>query len=377
VIIHRNLWLKGGHPGISLPLFLFIEFLLWLRWVSFECWRCSWRAVMRRGKAVAELDGIGGAAQLGYLLYFGLCHCIPPAEVYAFSLYRSKSKQELWDYVFIHETQAFHRWSSVRSGEKPESLAMIQDKLYLTEFLEARGVPMAPVLGVVSRGETFDPEQYLGTTSRIFCKPRHGSASRDTFVIERRGEETAVFTVKRGVKTQHTSYDCLKKAMNMKDFLIQPFLDNHPDFAVLCPTEDVVTMRVITEIHPIRGMRCYCATLEIPNDTPDGVMRGHTILPIEHSSGQAMRFPRLLSPPAQARHDAVYDRIGNHVVPFWETIMKSAILAHKCFTDVRAIAWDYVVTPTGPVMLEGNTGWGATTPQMLCGGLLQNETVTG
>lgn len=254
---------------------------------------------------------------------------------------------------------------------------MLRDKFRLSKFLEARGVPMAPVLGVVSRGETFEPERHMGMRSRIFCKPCHGSASRDTFVIERREEETAVFTVKHGVKAQRTSYDCLKKAMNMNDFLIQPFLDNHPDFAVLCPTEDVVTIRVITEIHPLRGMECYSATLEIPNDTPDGAMKGHTILPIEHSTGLVMRFPRFLSPPAQARHDAVYDRIGNHTVPFWDTIMKSTIQAHKCFSDVRAIAWDYVVTPSGPVMLEGNTGWGATTQQVLYGGLLRNETGTG
>lgn len=99
----------GRHPRIPLPLFLIMELQLWLRWVLFPCWRSCWRAVKLRGKAVAEQEGLGRLAQLEYLLYLGLCHCIPPAEVHAFRLYRDKSKQEFWDYVFIHEIQAFHR----------------------------------------------------------------------------------------------------------------------------------------------------------------------------------------------------------------------------------------------------------------------------
>jgi len=374
--IHRHLWLMGRHPRIPLPLFLFLELLIWLRWVLFACWRVSWRAVMLRGKAVAEQDGIGRATQLGYLLYFGLYHCIPPGEVYAFGLYRPGSRRDFWDYIFLPEVQAFHRWRGAGAGETPESLAMLQDKFLLAEFLEARGIPMASILGVVSRSETFDPEPYLRTRSRIFCKPRHGSAGRDAFVLEGRGKEIEVFAVESGVKAQPAGLECLKKAMAGDDFLIQPFLENHPDFAGLCPGEDVITLRVITEIHPVRGKECYCATLEIPN-LSDGVLKGHIIMPIEPPSGRITAFPGHLPSEARERHDAVHDRIGNRAVPFWDAIRESALLAHQCFPDVRAIAWDYAVTPDGPVMLEGNTGWGATTPQMLHGGLLQNETITG
>jgi hypothetical protein len=229
---------------------------------------------------------------------------------------------------------------------------------------------------MVPRGGAFDPVPYLRTRSRIFCKPRRGSAGRDCFVIEGRVKDIAIFAAKNGVKAQLSNRDCLKKAMAGDDFLIQPFLENHPDFAGLCPGEDVITLRVITEIHPARGMECYCATVEVPN-LSDGALKGHIILPIEPSSGRITAFPRHLPLQAQARHDAVYERIGNRAVLFWSMIMESAIHAHQCFADVRAIAWDYAVTPDGPVMLEGNTGWGATVPQTLHGGLLRNETTTG
>jgi hypothetical protein len=46
--------------------------------------------------------------------------------------------------------------------------------------------------------------------------------------------------------------------------------------------------------------------------------------------------------------------------------------AHAVFPDVWAIAWDWVLTPEGPVLLEGNSGWGTTLPQRLEGGLLRH-----
>ncbi len=376
VRIHRTLWLRGRHPDLQIPFFLIVEFLLWMRWVLFSCWRSSIRAVAHRGRAVAEQEGIGRVTQLGHLLRLGLCHCIPPGEAYAFRLYHREARRNFWDYVFIHEVKAFHRWRGARSGETPASLAMLQDKFRLAEFLGARGVPMATALGTAPRGGVFDPTPYLQTRSRIFCKPNRGSAGRDAFVIERRGVDIDIFAAKNGVMTKRFSLDCLKRAMARDDFLIQPFLENNPDFAGLCTTEDVVTLRVITEIHPARGMECYCATLEIPN-LSDGALKGHIMLPIEVSSGRIASFPGRLPPEIQLNYDAVFDRIGNQTVPFWDSIMESAFRAHRCFPDIYAVAWDYVVTPAGPVMLEGNTGWGATTPQTMYRGLLRDETGTG
>lgn len=375
VRIHRHLWLLGRPPRIPFALFFLIEFVLWMRWVTFAGWRRSWRAAQHWGAAIEDREGISKALQLKHVLFMSLCHCIPPSEIYAFGLYRCRTKQELWDYVYTLELPAFHRWRNARPGESRESSSLLQDKFGLTNLLVAHGVPMAPVLGVISRGTPFDPAPYLQTCLRLFCKPRHGSGSRDAFVIECRDEETraAIFAVKSGMKEEPSSLDALQKAIGRDDFLVQPVMANHPLLAPLSPTEDAVTLRIITEQHPARGTCCYNATLEIPNYS-DGHGYFHIILPIELSSGVVMRFPEQRLPAAaQSRHDALHARMGRLAVPYWEEMKKSAIIAHQCFTDVYAIAWDYVITPTGPCMLEGNSGWGTTTPQILLGGLLLNE----
>ncbi|MDD5170349.1 MAG: sugar-transfer associated ATP-grasp domain-containing protein [Syntrophales bacterium] len=374
VWIHRRLWLLGKPPRLPLVLYFAIEALLWLRWVTFAGWRHSWRVVRRLGAAVSEREGIGRATQLKRVFSLSLCHCLPPGEIYAFGLYRSGYEREMWDYIFTHEAPAFHRWRSAWLGESRESLDALQDKLRLTELLGARGVPMAPVLGVVSRGEQFDIAAWLQTYPSLFCKPRHGSGSRDAFVIEGQGSgEASIFAVKNGMTAKPSTIVKLQKALTRDDLLVQPFLTNHPVLEALCPTEDAVTLRLITEVDPRKGVRCYCTTVEIP-DASDISGNSFIILPVEIVSGQVMRFPEgRLPAPARSRYDAFYTRMGSCVVPFWDKIAESAITAHQCFPDVYAIAWDYVVTPSGPYMLEGNTGWGTATPQKIRGGLLRDE----
>ena len=376
VRIHRQLWLMGRHPRIPLPLYFLIELLLWLRWVTFACWRRSWRAVRRQGADICAREGIGKNTLLIRVLAMSLCHCIPPGEILAFGLYRRTSKQEVWDYVFTNEAPAFHRWRDVRPGESAAALALVQDKSRLADLLAARGIPMAPVLGVIPRGAQFDPAPWLQNAHGLFCKPRHGSGSRDAFVIERRedGETPAIFAVYNGMKAQPASLDSVRKAIDKDDFLVQPVMANHPLFAPLSPTGDALTLRIITEQHPVHGAHCYSATLEIPNMADDD-SHCHTILPIELSSGLIRPFPgERLPGPAKACHDAALARLADCAVPFWDEITNSAMAAHRQLPDLYAIAWDYVITPTGPYMLEGNGGWGTTMPQILLGGLLRNET---
>lgn len=374
VLIHRQLWLLGRHPRLPLPLYLLGECFLWLRWVSFACWRTCWRVVRQRDAEIFVRNGTGRITQLKRLLATSLCHCIPPSELYAFDFHNPVSHQSVWDYAFIHEIQAFHRWRSNRLTGNDESAALIQDKFRLTTLLGRHGIPMAPVLQLIARGAPFDPAPHLHTHPRLFCKPCHGSASRDAFVIEQLEDsrQPTIFAVKNGMKILPTNFAALSKAMVRDDFLLQPLLTNHPELAVVSPTDDAVTLRIITE-RDASGTRCYSANLEIPGDT-DAPGKYHIILPIDLASGQVMCFPESRLPArAQARHDDIISHIGQRSVPFWHEIRTSASAAHHHLPGLYAIAWDYVITPNGPLMLEGNSGWGATVPQQLHGGLLRNE----
>lgn len=370
---HRRLWFLAKPPAMPFAVFFFIEFFLWLRWVLFSGWHRSIAMVRLRGSEIAKREGITPFKLMKRVLWLSLFNCIPPSEIHAFRLYADSRGQIMWNYVYTHELPAFHHWRNTRTGHEDRSNSLLQDKFRLSETLEVKGVPMLPVLAFLPRGGSFDLLSLFKTyQGRLFCKPCHGSCSRDSFVMEKKGGAIHIFSVKNGMISDISTIERLKEALTCDDVLVQQFITNHPVFKDLCSSDDAVTLRLITEIHPQNGLRCYCATLEIPNDS--GRSRFfHTMLPVDLNSGEVLPFPtETLLDQCSKRHDAMYNRLEQVTVPFWDEIIGSALTAHQSLPGIYAIAWDYVITPTGPFLLEGNAGWGTKIPQILHGGLLKD-----
>ncbi len=373
--IHRTLWLRG-FPQIPLPVFVVIDLLLWLRWVLFSGWRHTIDCVLRLGPSVRAKENLGLVSQFSRVLFFSLFYCIPPGEIYAFQLFRKNQKACVSDYIFTHELPAFHRWRSAALDENSESWRLLQDKHCQSELLTKDSVPMVSTLQLVPRGNLFDADRHLEKFPEIVCKPRHGSGAGGIFVVSKKNPDDAllVYGTRAGALTAETSWAALKKAFALDDYLIQPFMKNHPELARLCPTDDVVTVRIITESRADSRIEIYCALLEIPafkKNNDSLAPQGHVILPVDLATGGIKRFSGiLLHSHSRENYERVYSSMDQHIIPFWEGLCKNSIIAHKRFYDVYAIAWDYVVTPDGPLLLEGNTGWDTRMPQIINGGLL-------
>jgi hypothetical protein len=66
----------------------------------------------------------------------------------------------------------------------------------------------------------------------------------------------------------------------------------------------------------------------------------------------------------QEEYDALWQILSAaDQVPFWAQIPCDSLKAHRSLPKVWAIAWDWVITPDGPVLLEGNGGWGLSEAQ--------------
>jgi hypothetical protein len=88
-------------------------------------------------------------------------------------------------------------------------------------------------------------------------------------------------------------------------------------------------------------------------------------------SGVIKRFPpQWLSADGATNYARVYTRLNGRSVPGWDRIRHKSHIAHSHFPGSHAIACDWAVAPGGPLLLEGNGGWGPEIPQMLKGGLL-------
>lgn len=151
-------------------------------------------------------------------------------------------------------------------------------------------------------------------------------------------------------------------------YIIQHRLEQHPDVDHINPS-CINTIRMITIIGKksrkprlfAQYMRVGCKAINDNRATggvgvaisDDGIMQkfgvGHHKVEIQHS-------------------------ITNHIyagtiIPFWQEAKKLVIHAHEALPEIPTIGWDVAITPSGPVLIEGNDNWEISGAQDTTGGL--------
>jgi len=368
---HRSLWWQGGERWPR-GLWLLVQLWLWLRWVLWLGWRSSWRVVPRLGPQVQQQHQLSFAQQLMRTLRLSLGWCIAPQDVYRFGLYLRP--QAALNYVYDHESSAYHAWRSRPLGLKPDSLRCIQNKLALAERLRGVGVPMVDTYQQIQSCATTTLARALGVAGTAFCKMNSGNRGRGAFSVWRTPEGLVGQRFTGQVLPDTASVEAAwQHLLTLDEALIQPLLTNHPALAGMTDANcEAITVRFITEWHAT-GLSCLSATLEVPSGkTPQGATL-YGILPVVAQSGLLEPFPSSGGMP-DTHHQTTVQLLSraptDHIVPHWTELSSASFTAHRQFPDVCAIAWDWVITPQGPVLLEGNTGWGTTMPQLCLGGFL-------
>ncbi len=391
----RALW-RASLPGLPRPAWFLLEAWLWLRWQLWGGPRRVWRTTRRLGHRVRSEEGVGLARQAWRVWTVSQGYCVPPSDVYRFRLYRPGSRARAPEFVYPHTAAAFHhRRNSAADGARASS-ELLADKELQTAELTRLGIPMVPILAVARRGTG----EALGShaddpAARFFCKPRHGSAGRGAFAARGEGDTIVVETF-HGVRlTGPEAAAHWARLLDDDDMLVQLRLSTHPHLADLATADDVVTVRYISERRPPGdGVACYCATLELPAGRRGSARRpAYVVLEVDAESGAIMGVPDDRLPDDRLPDDRLPDdrqagdlgrrycdvlaRLGERRVPGWDEIRRGSHLAHTRFPGIHAIAWDWAVTPSGPLLLEGNGGWGVSTPQILKGGLLADARPSG
>ena len=382
VSLHRQWWWKNLSRWPRWA-WLLREGWLWLRWVSWFGWWSSWRVLQRCGPKVKERESISLWTQGWRLIQLSLGCCVSPQDVYRFRLYRDPHR--VWDYVLTGEVHGFHHWKSqILAGpqldtDQPWRSAhaarlLLSDKVQFSACLNAIGVPVASILACVPKGNDKPLSTWLEDGIRLFCKMRSGNAGRGAFAV---WQDSGVLSGETFAGTilpdEAAVIQAWQRLLKLDDGLVMPYLPNHPQLAPLAAENVTITIRFISTLEQGTPL-CLSTTLEIPMTKHEktGKQR-YLILPIESKTGCVQPYPERLSLNPEIR--TYYNQISQYLpedftIPDWSILVASSFKAHQQFSALWAIAWDWVITPTGPVLLEGNSGWGTTTPQMLEGGFV-------
>lgn len=370
---HRHLWWTSP-SHFPRPIWLLLEAWLWLRWVSFDAWRATWKTVRVLGPDVLNHEGLTLAQQAYRTLRISIAWCIPPSQIYSFKLYLNSAA--VLDFIFDHETTAYHAWRSQNLGFTRQSLKLLQDKEALSQKLSAAGVPLVQTLSCIPANTDTNIQHWLKDGNELFCKTRSGSRGLGAFTVSATAEGLHGQQYKgRALNTTQEVENAWQNLLALDDALIQPLLKNHPHFDKLSAGSDVITLRFITQKQKC-GLNCLSATLEVNVTDPQDKSSYYVLLPIESMSGEILPYP------SQALFSAAERQVSvkllstlepNATIPNWATVTQYSYQAHQFFPDIREIAWDWVITPEGPRLLEGNAGWGTEALQILQGGLLKSE----
>lgn len=354
--LHRRLWWQSRY---KLPwlFWLPLEVLRWANWQVFQVDAKVQRAVRANSERILALTGIEPNLQRMAIHYWAKAWCIEPFLAYEWGLYRPDAKA--LGNIYPAQNSAFHTLMNRQTGASKADHRLLADKLALTEMLTVLGLPMSDI-ATCSQGDWQDLQTALNRQPALFCKHRSGSRGEGAFAVWRNDTGLAGQSYERGDLIDTAAVQKAWKTLaDAGDILIQALLRNHPALAPAVATAAVITLRLVTRQIDQR-MVPFWACLQVPEpplkaDEDSGIWP----FPVNPQTGQVSRTDTGLWPEQWLmRYEEVWQIVSAQALPFWPQILADSLKAHQAMPRLWAIAWDWVLTPDGPVLLEGNSGWG-------------------
>lgn len=247
--------------------------------------------------------------------------------------FASRSSAERKQYI---TTRRYQRYFALMND--PGSAHLLEDKIrFHAHFKDLTGRPALPASDL---GTGRSEEERIFDGGWAVAKPRYG----------RRGEGVVVISL--------SSWDPARlrtELVNRGLELIEGYVVQHPDLADVSAS-GVNTIRVMTQVHS-EGIDVLAARLKLTNGgLVDNVRLGGLVAPVDLETGRVVGPARGLDPHAVAHevHPLSGAQIEGFAVPHWNATLELAREAAARVPTIRSVGWDIAVTPSGPVVIEGN-----------------------
>jgi hypothetical protein len=186
-----------------------------------------------------------------------------------------------------------------------------------------------------------------------FLKPLDGRQGRQVHRLRLEGGELLL----DGEVT-----DCSALSMMLTvPFLLQERLSQHPRLAAL-HAPSVNTLRLVTMRAPDGfSVEPFAAALRIGahGSTIDNWAAGGVIVGVDLSAACTIG-PGFFKPgrgTLRMHHPDSGIALDGYALPFVHDAVEAAVRFHQDLPGLHTVGWDIALTPTGPVMIEGNEYW--------------------
>ncbi len=183
-------------------------------------------------------------------------------------------------------------------------------------------------------------EKFLSGRDQIMVKPEDGTGGKG---VEK------LFTA--DYKNPVQMY---QKLMADNVGVVEEVLQQHPDLDRLNPSS-INTLRVVTVLND-SGAHIVYAHIRIGNGgrPVDNLHSGGMFAPIDMETG-LVQYPGYdKDRKTYKKHPQTGVDIQGFQIPLWEKCKAMCVEAAGLVPQMRYVGWDVAVTPTGPVLVEGN-----------------------
>lgn len=205
---------------------------------------------------------------------------------------------------------------------------------------------------------------------KFFIKPQGGSLGNDTMLLVKKGSSLKFQHVKKGKISLKKFIEITKS----KNFFVQDYIEQHQALKKLNPSS-VNTVRIITTKFNDEA-QILCAILKIGTNSKsivDNASKGGCFVGVDAVTGKLQKYGGCMAKyKVIQEHPESKIKFENYQLPFWKECIETAKKLQMMSTGYTSMGWDIAITPTGPVLIEGNSQWGDFTPTIVCRGLREN-----
>ena len=318
----------------------------------------------RRGPFRAALDAVVGLAFLAWIPWraarvqrkFGLdeawrrrtveiarARFVDPNDI---ALFRIQDAAELDDYIRRFEDAALNKRVNPLGWTRECALA---DKARFQDRCAKAGLPQPKAVALLRDGRLELQDDPAGRD--LVVKPTNGEGGDGVVVLERVGDAAdlaARLPRRRGV------------------FLVQERLEVHPALQDLA-LDALPTVRVVTMVDEVGAPEVISATFRfasVAGARVDNMKAGGLISAVDLPIGTLGVACKGYGGGDHDVHPVTGAGIAGRILPDWPAAKGLVRRAHaEAFPDYALIGWDVALTPSGPVLVEGNGKPGVLMPQ--------------
>ncbi len=323
--------------------------------------RILWYAPRLAAQVQAQ-TGLSPLRQLGVQLRLAFRQGIDPSLYYFEELYKPGALAHIDQYLLRREVKGkllaqLHRLQPPAA----ERRINLGDKLQFLGWCARTNLPHAAPLILIEDGQlVWQTGNLLDLDQDLFAKPRVGRGAVGVRLYRRIAAFQYIGEDGRRLTLGEIASDLIRR-FGTRNVMVLPRLRNHPDLIGLAG-ESLITIRAVTCLDERQQPELVLAYLRVLSKLePDWpVMKpiSEYASAIDLADGRLSAMtgdkPECLS-QWHDRHPVTGVEVMGRVVPNWDAVAALAERAHRVTRDRILVGWDIAITPSGPLLLEGNS----------------------